>query len=86
MGQRSSTADLSIAFCTIIFQAPDGSSEADEMEVLVTLVEAYERKHYPIDAIQYKADEGALTKAEFKQIKKIPPKARGGSVRSSLFK
>lgn len=32
-----------------IFQAEDGSPEADEMEVLVTLIEAYEQKHYAID-------------------------------------
>ena len=80
--------DLKAAFqrLELVFQAPDGSPEADEMEVLVTLVEAYERKHYPIDAIQYKADDGALTKAELKQIKKSLPKANGGSVRSSLLK
>lgn len=30
-----------------IFQAPEGSPEADEMEVLVALVEAYENRHYP---------------------------------------
>lgn len=30
-----------------IFQAPSGTVEADEMEVLVTLVEAYENEHCP---------------------------------------
>ena len=29
--------------------APESSPEGDLLEVLVTLVEAYERKHYPID-------------------------------------
>jgi HTH-type transcriptional regulator / antitoxin HigA len=29
--------------------APEGSAESDELAVLATLVEAYEREHYPID-------------------------------------
>jgi HTH-type transcriptional regulator/antitoxin HigA len=33
-----------------IYQAPAGTPAADEMEVLVTLIEAYEHKHYPISA------------------------------------
>jgi len=28
-----------------VFQAEDGTPEADEMEVLVTLIEAYENNH-----------------------------------------
>jgi hypothetical protein len=34
---------------------------------------------------QYDADEGALTKTQLSQIKKSAPKAKGGTVRSSLF-
>ena len=34
---------------------------------------------------QYEADEGALSKAQLSQIKKSAPKAKGGTVRSSLF-
>jgi HTH-type transcriptional regulator/antitoxin HigA len=57
--------DLKVAFqrLELVFQAPDGSPEADEMEVLVTLIEAYERKHYPIcpadpiDAIQFRMEQ-----------------------------
>ena len=42
--------DLRAAFKQLeqVFQAPAGSPQADEMEVLVTLIEAYEQKHYPI--------------------------------------
>jgi len=42
--------DLTNAFLRLesIFQAEEGSPEADEMEILVTLIEAYENKHYPI--------------------------------------
>ena len=32
-----------------VWGATPGTSESDELEVLVTLVEAYEREHYPID-------------------------------------
>jgi len=31
-----------------LWDAPDGSPESDKLDVLVTLVEAYEDKHYPI--------------------------------------
>jgi hypothetical protein len=34
---------------------------------------------------QYEADEGALTKAQLNQLKKTAPKAKGGTIRSSLF-
>ena len=42
--------DLRAAFTRleIVFQAPEGSPEADEMEVLVALVESYENRHCPI--------------------------------------
>lgn len=42
--------DLTNAFIRLesIFQAGEGTPEADEMEVLVALIEAYENKHYPI--------------------------------------
>ena len=33
-----------------LWNASDGSAEADRLEVLSLLIEAYERKHYPIDA------------------------------------
>ncbi len=33
-----------------LWEAPSGSPEADRLEVLTLLVEAYERKQYPIEA------------------------------------
>ena len=51
----------------LIFQAEEGSPEADEMEILVTLIEAYENKHYPItppnpiEAIKFRMDQQGLT-------------------------
>src|SRR6266481_3465058 len=32
-----------------LWKSPEGSVESDELDVLVTLAEAYEREHYPID-------------------------------------
>ncbi len=61
--------DLHEAFerLELIFQAEEGSPEADEMEILVTLIEAYENKHYPItppdpiEAIKFRMDQQGLT-------------------------
>lgn len=61
--------DLQQAFQRLeaIFQADEATPEADEMEVLVTLIEAYENKHYPIaptdpiDAIRFRMEQQALT-------------------------
>ena len=50
-----------------IFQAGPGTPEADEMEVLVTLIEVYENKHYdivppdPIEAIKFRMEQQNLT-------------------------
>ncbi len=42
--------DLTNAFIRLesIFQAEKGTPEAEEMEILVALIEAYEDKYYPI--------------------------------------
>jgi HTH-type transcriptional regulator/antitoxin HigA len=32
-----------------LWDAPEGTAASDELDVLVTLIEAYEREHYPID-------------------------------------
>ena len=34
----------------VLWDAPEGSKDADRLEVLVLLIEAYEAKHYPIPA------------------------------------
>ena len=67
-----SEKDLRAAFkrLDVIFQAPAGTSEADEMEVLVTLIEAYENKHYPIsppdpvEAIKFRMEQQGLSPAD----------------------
>jgi HTH-type transcriptional regulator/antitoxin HigA len=32
-----------------LWNSPEGSPESDELDVLATLIEAYEREHYPVD-------------------------------------
>lgn len=53
----------------------------DETQVIHMALQQLATKCLP----QYEADEGALTKAQLSQIKKSAPKAKGGTVRSSLF-
>jgi HTH-type transcriptional regulator/antitoxin HigA len=50
-----------------LMMAETNSPEGDRLDVLVTLVEAYERKHYPIDfpdpieAIKFRMEQQGLT-------------------------
>ncbi|HRZ53601.1 MAG TPA: transcriptional regulator [Candidatus Contendobacter sp.] len=61
--------DLRAAFHQLetIFQAEEGTPEADEREILVTLIEAYENRHYPIgpadpvEAIKFRMEQQGLT-------------------------
>ena len=61
--------DLRAAFEQLerVFQAQEGTPEADEMEVLVTLIEAYEHKHFPmgpadpVEAIKFRMEQQGLT-------------------------
>ena len=64
-----SDEDLQMSFQRLenVFQAKEGTPEADEMEILVTLIEAYENKHYPItppdpiEAIKFRMHQQGLT-------------------------
>ena len=61
--------DLKRAFRRLekIFQAEEGTAQADERDVLVTLIEAYENKHYdfgladPVEAIKFRMEQDGLT-------------------------
>ena len=61
--------DLKAAFKRLeaIFQADEGTPQADERDVLVTLIEAYENKHHdfgpadPIEAIRFRMEQQGLT-------------------------
>ena len=46
--------DLTNAFIRLenIFQADEGTPEAEEMEILVVLIEAYEEEYYPIKVLK----------------------------------
>lgn len=65
-------SDLQAAFqrLELVFQADDGTPEADEMEILVTLIEAYEKKHFPIgpadpvEAIKFRMEQQGLTQKD----------------------
>jgi HTH-type transcriptional regulator / antitoxin HigA len=66
--------DLRAAFKRLgaIFQAPHGTPEYEEMEVLTTLIEAYEDKHYPvsppdpIQAIKFRMEQQGLSPADLR--------------------
>lgn len=64
--------DLHAAFRRLerIYQADEGTAQADERDVLVTLIEAYENKHYavgpvdPIEAIKFRMEQQGLTPSD----------------------
>ncbi|MEB0076289.1 helix-turn-helix domain-containing protein [Pseudomonas sp. CCI3.2] len=78
--------DLHAAFKRLesIFQAEAGTPEADEMEALVTLIEVYENKYYPIqsadpiEAIKFRMDQQGLTPRDLEQY--IGPSGRVSEV------
>ena len=53
----------------------------DETQVIHLALHELATKFLP----QYEADAGALTKAQLNQVQKSAPKAKGGTVLSSLF-
>ena len=61
--------DLKRAFRRLekIYQAEEGTAQADERDVLVTLIEAYESRHYdfgpadPVEAIRFRMEQEGLT-------------------------
>jgi HTH-type transcriptional regulator/antitoxin HigA len=59
--------DAALRVIEALWDAPEGSPEADRLEVLVTLVEAYEATHHPIDppdpieAIKFRMEQGGLS-------------------------
>jgi HTH-type transcriptional regulator/antitoxin HigA len=42
--------DAALARIDALFDAGVDTPEGDELDILVTLVEAYEAKHYPVDS------------------------------------
>ena len=68
--RNESDYDATLAEIDRIFDAQDGTPEGDRLDVLVTLVEAYEAKHYPIEkpdpieAIIYHMESQELTRVD----------------------
>ncbi len=70
-----SEADYEAALNEIerLFEAKPGTAEADRLEVLTTLVEAYEENHYaiplpdPIEAIQYHMESRGLSRRDLER-------------------
>ena len=67
-----------------LFDSEPGTPEADELELLVALVELYEREHFPIDApdpvaaIQFRMEQEGLTNEDM--IKYLGSKSRVSEV------
>lgn len=63
-----------------LWDAPEGSADADRLEVLAMLVEAYEKAHFPIEApdpisyLEYIMDVRGLTRKDLEQY--IGPRGR----------
>lgn len=67
-----------------LFDSEPGTPEADELELLVALVELYEREHFPIDApdpvaaIQFRMEQEGLSNEDM--IKYLGSKSRVSEV------
>ncbi|PID43014.1 MAG: transcriptional regulator [Proteobacteria bacterium] len=68
----------------LIWGAEIGTPEGDELDVLLTLIEAYEARHYPmppsdpVEAIKFRMDQMNLTPRDLQQY--IGPKSRVSDV------
>ena len=57
-----------------LWGAKEGTAKADRLDVLITLVEAYEDSHYPmdppdpIDAIKFRMESQGLTRKDLEEI------------------
>jgi HTH-type transcriptional regulator/antitoxin HigA len=57
-----------------IFAAKPGTPEFDELDVLATLLDAYEREHHPIDpptpveALKFRMEQGQFTRADLAKL------------------
>jgi HTH-type transcriptional regulator/antitoxin HigA len=62
--------DAALARAEALMDAEEGTPAADELDVLATLIEAYEDKHYPMDppdpieSIKYRMEQQGLTRKD----------------------
>lgn len=68
-----------------VFHAKKGTSEVDELEILVTLIEKYEDDHYPIppvndpiEAIKFRMEQMGFTQSDLAKI--IGTKSRASEI------
>lgn len=68
--RTESDHEVAVARIEELFRAKPGTPEFDELDVLATLVDAYERQHHavdppsPIEAIKFRMDQGQFTRAD----------------------
>jgi HTH-type transcriptional regulator/antitoxin HigA len=68
--RTESDHDAALARIDDLMSAKLGTPEGDELDVLVTLVDAYESKHFPMDppdplmAIQFRMEQQGLTRKD----------------------
>ena len=62
--------DAALARIDMLMNAEAGTPEGDELDIMVTLVEAYEAKHYPIpacdpvEAIKFRMEQSGMSVAD----------------------
>lgn len=66
--------DAAMADVAALWGAPNGTPEGDRLEVLATLIDAYEAKHHamdapdPIEAIIFRMEQQGLTRKDLEHI------------------
>jgi HTH-type transcriptional regulator / antitoxin HigA len=71
---NDSDHERAVARIDALFDAEPGTPEHDELDVLATLVDAYEAEHHPVDpptpveAIRFRLEQGDLTRAELAEL------------------
>jgi len=66
--------DAALERINVLWGSPENTSEDDEFEVLFTLVEAYEKEHYPIapphpvEAIKFRLEQMGMKESELNKI------------------
>jgi len=68
--RNSSDHESALKRIEALMSAQNGTAEGDELEVLATLVDAYEREHFsidapdPVDAIKYRMEQMGLNRKD----------------------
>ncbi len=72
--RSESDYDAALADVEKLMDAKPGTSKGDRLDVLVTLLEAYEEKHWrvdppdPIDAIKLRMEQQGLTRSDLEKV------------------